>query len=80
MSNNITLKKQQMEIRDYPVPLLTLESFTSKGMLIGSEACGVERGMIDVSITFYLTMFAHSLSKGLGKLVLAHFFCKRISC
>lgn len=38
-----------MEIRDYPIPLLTLESFTAKGMLIGSEACGVERGNSKIS-------------------------------
>ena len=35
-----------MDIRDYPTPLLTLESFSAKGLLIGSEACGVERGTV----------------------------------
>uniref|UniRef100_A0A7M5UVQ0 FMP27/BLTP2/Hobbit GFWDK motif-containing RBG unit domain-containing protein n=1 Tax=Clytia hemisphaerica TaxID=252671 RepID=A0A7M5UVQ0_9CNID len=37
------IEQLTIELRDYPVPLLTLESFSTRGMLIGSEACGVRR-------------------------------------
>lgn len=40
----------KMLIRDYPQPLLSIESFTTRGMIIGSEVCGVESATRELNI------------------------------
>ena len=37
-----------MLIRDYQQPLLTVEKFSSRGMVAGAEACGVKTAMREV--------------------------------